>query len=203
MRARNINSIDLLTPDDILDKRTLSSILEDDGIQENLVMEYALEDGMDYMELEDDEEFLESEEFKNFCEYELKFRAENTLDFFKNEVINHDNTIDIWREMTVPDNYLSHLNKEGKHLGIWWSWDPKAAEAHWGHNKPNYKVVLIQSRIDINYINWKPTIIANFHPMYLEEKEIQLYKNTPLEILRMTIDDNDITSKLVTKIFYS
>jgi hypothetical protein len=95
------------------------------------------------------------------------------------------------QEPDVVDNNIISLPE--KHLGIYWSWDENAAEAHWGHSGGQNIVVLIKSSVREEYVNWNETIIANMDISLGEnEKEIQLFKNTKLKIEELYVDDENI-----------
>jgi len=150
----------------------------------------------------EDSEIVETEDFKKWMEYELENRFNEIK--FKLENLSKNGLIKIWREMTVKDNWFEHLQKQGNRLGIYWSYDKNAAEPHWGYNNEEKTIdVLIESSVNVKYINWLDTIKA--HMMIStgdEEKEIRLFKNTPLKIERLWIDleEKDISS-LKNKIF--
>lgn len=103
----------------------------------------------------------------------------------------------IYRIIMVDDEWFSHLQKEGKRLGIYWSWDETAAEAHWGHNSSSKtNTVLLTSVIDEIYIDWIETLRLNIHPFYLDEKEIRLFKNTPIDLVSLQINGEEFIDKI-------
>jgi len=93
-------------------------------------------------------------------------------------------------------------------LGIYWSWDERAAEAHWGNSAHNNDA-LIKSSIKEEYIDWRNTLYANMDmSLGEEEKEITLFKNTSLKIEELYVDDNDVmtsdfASVIKNKTFYA
>jgi len=148
----------------------------------------------------EDEEVEELEEFKNWLEIEM----EDKFDGAKLEIENliEDGRITIWRMITVHKKWLDNFIKKGKHLGIFWSWEESAAEAHW--SKEDIEV-LFQCTIDERQVEWVETIIANMHPSLGEdEKEIRLVKNTRLKLDKLTIanEEYDI-SKFKNRVFLS
>jgi len=204
MRAKFIgNDIDNITSEDILDKETLDHFWRADNMEETLLWEYADEYNIDHSELEDNEEFKESQEFRDYFEEWMDYRTENVIQKFKYEIIDDNNNIPIWRHMSVKENWIDHLNNYGKHLGVFWSWDESAAEAHWGHNR-GLKLMIIESVVNADVVDWKQTIIVNIDPYQQVEKEIRLHKNTPLEIISLELDNKVIDPKELTqKIFMS
>lgn len=156
------------------------------------------------------EEIEKTEDFKNWLTYELRARFDDAVDNIKDK-IKPDGTIDIWRRIKVDDIWVNHLIQAGKHLGIYWSWDERAAEAHWGDTAKNSNA-LIKSSIKEQYIDWNNTIDANMNLVLGEdEKEITLFKNTSLKIEELYIDGQDVEDvmgsdyelQLKNKIFYA
>ena len=128
-----------------------------------------------------DEEEAESEDMKARMKYELEERYTEISYKFEEELINENGEISIYRRMTVKPDWLKHLEKQGGRLGIYWSWDPDAAETHWGFNQ-SLKTIMIESSIKSEYVDWVETLQLNISPLYEEEKEVRLFKNTPIKI---------------------
>ena len=155
----------------------------------------------------DKEEIEKTEEFKNWLTYELREKYDDVIERITNN-IKPDGTIDIWRRIKVDDIWVNHLIQAGKHLGIYWSWDEHAAEAHWGDTTKSSNA-LIKSSIKEEYIDWKSTIYANMDlSLGEEEKEITLFKNTSLKIEELYINGEDImdtpqAAAIKNKIFYA
>jgi hypothetical protein len=62
----------------------------------------------------------------------------------------------------------------------------------------------METEIDEKYINWQETLTMNIHPSYPEEKEIRLFKNTPININRISINGKDVDiSEIKDKTFYA
>ena len=151
----------------------------------------------------DKEKIEKTEDFKKWFTYELSVRYDDAVEKITNK-IKPDGTIDIWRRIKVDDIWVNHLIEAGKHLGIYWSWDERAAEAHWGDTAKNSNA-LIKSSIKEEYIDWRNTIYANMDlSLGEEEKEITLFKNTSLKIEELNIDGQYIDElQLKNKTFYS
>lgn len=184
---------------DIIDDKYVNSIIND-GTAHILLNHY-----MDENDLtdKDENEVLDSPEFFDFLKSELEKNFEDAM-LNIGDLINYDtNKIKIHRVITVDDNWLEHLQKQGKRLGIYWSWDKDYAEAHWADtNKKN--TALIESEIDEKYVDWERTLKMNAHFSFSEEREISLFKNTPLKITNLTINDEEIdTSIFKNKTFYA
>jgi len=136
----------------------------------------------------DKDEIEETDDFKNWFKYELKYLYDDVLDKL-NDIILPNNTINIWRMLTVDENWINNLIVKGKHLGIYWSWDENSAEAHWGNG--GQKRVTLKSNVREEYVNWDDTIKLNMNiSLGEEEKEIRLFKNTPIKIIEI-LDENN------------
>jgi hypothetical protein len=106
----------------------------------------------------------------------------------------------IYRMMTVDDDYYNKLKTTAKHLGIYWSYEENAAEAHWGDFSQKH-TVKITSEIPETSINWLETLRLNTMTG-VDEKEIRLYKNTRIKILNLEIDNEPIDiTEIKDKIF--
>lgn len=152
-------------------------------------------------DLDDDE--IDEEDFLNWLQYDTKFKIEELVDFYKREVIKNGR-VTVWRRITVKESWLDHLAKEGKHLGVYWSWDPDAADTHWGDFSKK-STALIEAEVPENGVDWEETLVANIQPMMGDdEKEIKLHRGVPLKIISIEIDNSpaDLTP-IQGKTFYS
>jgi hypothetical protein len=187
MRAKMVNS---------LNEMSLDSIDYNDIITDELI------DGI-VEQLSGEDEDEQSEYLRDAMRHELLEKWEDIIYLFNYKLINENDEISIYRKMTVDTNWLKHLESQGKRLGIYWSWDVKAAEPHWGYDtKP--QTIMIESSIKSTYVNWPETLTLNINPLYEEEKEIRLYKNTLLKIKNIYDNENNllpIPIKIKEKIF--
>ena len=178
----NEMSINSISFDNIVTPQYIEELKRSDNYErylEYFKYEYHLED-------QEDGELEQHPEFEGWLRDELYHRYDTAVDNI-GDVIKPDGTIDIWREMTVDENWLKKLPQSGKHLGIYWSWDEAAAEAHWGHS--GGLRVQIKSSVREEHVNWHDTIILNMDiSLGEEEKEIRLFKNTELKIEEMYVD---------------
>lgn len=181
MSIQAINYNDIITPEYIKQ-------VEMSDNYERYIEYYQYEENMVDV---DKEEIEKTEEFKSWFKYELRARYDDAVDNITTK-IKPDDTIDIWRRIKVDDIWTNHLLQAGKHLGIYWSWDERAAEAHWGDTAKNSNA-LIKSSINEKYIDWRNTIYANMDlSLGEDEKEITLFKNTSLKIEELNIDGQDV-----------
>lgn len=155
-------------------------------------------------EIEDEhgseEDFMETEEFMDFVRELLDDRFEDIK--YKIGRITKGGYITIFREMTVKPNWEKNLAKH-KHLGIFWSWDEGAAEAHWGTFSKGYRNILLITKVREKHVDWIDTFMVNIHPSYEEEKEIRLFKNTPIKIEGLFINgkEYDMPPEIQNKVF--
>jgi len=184
--------------DDILSDKYLKKI-KNDGYFEDLIDWYKTHFGITD---ENDDDILDSDEFLDFIrdEFEENFEVAKQNIYYK---INDQGKLLIYRAITVDDNWLHHLKTQGKRLGVYWSWDENAIETHWGYNdKKNLAVIEVE--IDEKYVDWVTTFELNSHPYYIEEKEIRLYKNTPIKLKSIKINNKKININIIkNKIFYA
>jgi hypothetical protein len=155
------------------------------------------------LENEDDDVVSNSPEYFSFIKNELERHLEDAKENIYDKIDYNSGNITLYRAITVDDNWLNHLKTQGKRLGIYWSWDDGAADTHWGdYSKKN--VAVIEIEINEKYIDWKTTLEMNMNPNYTDEKEIRLFKNTPIKLKSIKINDTEVDiSNLSNKTFYS
>jgi len=173
---------------EILSDKYIKDYIEHEDATESLLNWFIESNGLDS---DDEDRILYSQEFHEF----IKEYFEAELDKAKEEIydrIDYDsNIIKLYRAITVDDNWIQHLKSQGKRLGIYWSWDDNAAEAHWADNSKKNTAV-IEAEINEKYVDWEETFKLNIHPFLSDEKEIRLYNNTPIKINSITINDEPL-----------
>jgi len=193
--VHSLNTNDVITPEYL-------KILKQNNNYEPFVNRFKYENNIEW----NDEIDENSKEFQDWLMNELSDRYYDVVRNIRSK-IKPDNRIDIWRMMTVENGWVIHLMKEGKHLGIYWSWEENAAEAHWGQSGNNR--VLIKSSIKEENIDWENTVALNMDINIGEdEKEIRLFKNTPLKIEELYMNNKNIiddleVSQIKNKTFYA
>ena len=91
-------------------------------------------------------------------------------------------SIRIWRVITAPKDW----RPDTQSLGVFWSWDPTAAQAHWGNYAKGDVRWKIESAATPDQIDWPLTIALNAHPSFGEdEKEIRLRKGVRVPIVEL------------------
>lgn len=186
---------------DISDTEIYTKEFIDNYIKEN---DYLLTDYIERNDLDEDDtdEILKSYDFRNDIIADIN---DNYYEFCQDMelYISADDKIKLYRMITTDENWLNHLKKDGKHLGIYWSYEENAAQAHWADvGKHNDALITIEIKQD--YIDWIDTIHQNIDNTYKEEKEIRLYKNTKIKILELKINGEPVDiSDIKNKIFYA
>jgi len=190
-----------ISHDDILTDKYITDIIKTEDF-----IDHYLERYIEINDLtEDENEVRNSHDFREHIENGLRVNLEEASSDI-NSMINHDGMITIYRMMRVDGNWITHLKSQGKRLGIFWSWEKDAADAHWGEwNSPvKNNTAIIEVSINEKYVDWIDTFELNIHPYYSDEKEIRLFKNTPLNIKSISIDGESVDiSSLDDKIFKS
>ena len=149
----------------------------------------------------DDQKIMDSPEYKDYIYDQIyDYLNQAVYDIEDNIQNNH---ISLYRAMTVADDWLQKLQKGGVRLGIYWTYDEDRPEAYWADPRKK-NTAIITSSVDEKYVNWHETLRMNANPSFTDEKEIRLFKNTPLKIINITINDveQDISS-IMNKTFYA
>lgn len=143
---------------------------------------------------------LSHPKFKQYAINWIKDRINEFRFETKNLINPTTGVIKIYRGMSVNENWLHHLQTQGKRLGIYWSWTPNGAIQYGGDYEGDFAV--IECEIDEKYVDWENTIFQN---IVLEtEREITLLKNTPIKLLSIEINDEMVDiSSLKNKTFTS
>lgn len=159
-------------------------------------VDYANEELGEYVDIDDDlSDIIETQDFQDWLKYELEVKFEDLYyDVFMN-LIDQNGYITLYRSMKVDDDYLNKLiHCEIKRIGHYWTYDINAAEPHWGYNNDDKRnEIIFEIKIKEEYIDWIETFRLNLeHHFYNEEKEIRLFKNTPLNITKIIWNNKEI-----------
>ena len=187
---------------DVKDSDILTDKFIKDFINDNYTgyLSYYIEEND--LDENDENEIQDSVEYYEYVKDILERGLEEAKDNIYYKINDESGKIKLYRAMDVDENWLEHLKTKGKHLGIYWSWDSDGAEAHWSKGKK--LDIIMETEIDEKYINWQETLTMNMHPSYSEEKEIRLFKNTPININRISINDKDVDiTEIKDKTFYA
>lgn len=168
-------------------------ILTDDFIK-NFIDFDDIESSLDYYIEENDLDINDKYNIQNTDGFFDKIKTELTYyfdDFMDNIYDNLKNgKLKIYRKIKVDNEWLENFLIVNKNIGIYWSYDENAAEAHWGVDGNNE--VTFEALIDENEIDWKTTIELNINPNFSEEKEIRVFDNIKLNIISIKYNDEYI-----------
>jgi GNAT superfamily N-acetyltransferase len=77
----------------------------------------------------------------------------------------------VYRVLTLQD--IKDIKTKG--IGVYWSWDEDAAEAHWGHFGQGFQNYTLKAQVQEKDVDWTGTMWANLDPdLGEDEKEIRL-----------------------------
>lgn len=156
------------------------------------------EDIFDYM---DEDQISETSPYKEFVKETLESRLTDIYDDITSKI--RSGKLRIYREIQLDkENYIQHLQKEGKHLGIFWTTDYKKAEAYWGRGGTSY---LFDVEVDEKNVNWYETFFVRLDLTLGEmEEEIRLFKGTPLKLISLEEGGKEVDiSEIRDKTFYA
>lgn len=99
----------------------------------------------------------------------------------------HLKGIVVHRMITAGEDFPSNIANRG--LGEYWSWDERAAEAHWaGDEDHEYHIVGL---VDPRHVNWEQSLFQNAHPAYDHERELFIPQGSPVELYRLLKGNGD------------
>ena len=205
MRAKFVfeRSYDNFKIDDIINNKFIELQGEKDFLGP-YVSQYMHEEHNEFFEIwEDSSDIEESNDFKEWLIYELEYRYEKLRDLFLSLIDN--GYITLYRSMMVQEDYLNKMEAgQIKRLGIFWTYDIESAEPHWGYDKDNRsKEIILEIKINEEYINWVETYRLGLeHEFMNEEKEMRLFKNTPIDIQNIIFDGKEVDLKDIKKFNY-
>lgn len=166
----------------------LKEIISDSNMSSHqVVSEYTDSDPFDDEE-EDDfanqshtfNELLQDADFVVWLDNWCRDKIEDSYYNFSH-LIRNDHMV-CYRMITAPTTWKPDSSK---HLGIYWSWDKNAADAHWGNFNDGDVKWLITAKIPVSSIEWDTTLAMNASDDFSEEKEIRIHENAPLEIINV------------------
>jgi hypothetical protein len=133
-----------------------------------------------------EKETKKNSSYREYVKNELTERLRNSIENIKS-MIDDSGEITIYRVMAVDENWISHLETQGSHLGIYWTWSESGGGLLGSFSVEKTKEAAITAKVNEKYIDWNTSLYQN---MVLEvESEITLFKNTPLKIIGIEFDD--------------
>ena len=181
-----------------------------DKVVENLIDTRGIEEyieEIEYLDYENASE-IESEEEKESIakEYLWEIASDNLLRFehdFENLAEYQDEKLVLYRELTFKGDYKKHLQRQGKHLGIYWTFHEGSAEAHWGHFLSGSQSYTLIGLVDEKTIDWAHTYILNGTDP--DEREIRLVKGSPIQLIELKNNEGEELdiSQFKGRVFYA
>ena len=83
----------------------------------------------------------------------------------------------VYRMITAPSDWTPD---PARHPGEYWSWNERAAEAHWGDFRHFHVKWLLTADVHSSQIDWPQTLAANGSPSLGDEDEITVRTDVPL-----------------------
>ena len=131
---------------------------------------------------------------------------DNVQDMLENLEQDDDGLIDIWRAVTLSKDtdrgkyadVYNAITKGYKGVGVYWSWDDDAAEAHWGHGKDSVYIKM-HAKVRPDDVDWPETLFKNTYDLK-DEKEIRVKDGGLVKVIGFMQDDKyvDIDPKVVS-----
>lgn len=193
LQEKSINSI---KPADIINKKFFAQM---DNFSD--ISDYMFNYNIDQGEEDIYKDVTGEKDFQDWLEFAIEDRFNDIVSELKDSI--KRGKLPIFREMMVTKDWIKKLVKQGKHLGVFWSWDEDAAEAHWGTFAKGYHRILLFSSIKEKYVDWLSTIQKNMIHSTYDEKEIELFKGTPLTIDKIYISGKEekLPPEIYKKVF--
>lgn len=163
-----------------------------------------LDNPKDIFNYYDEEIIANTKVFEEFVYYYMEDRLYNIIDDIK-DIIDNNGRIDLYRALEIKSTmypYTSYLEREGKHLGIYWADSYDKAESYWGSGGFEY---VLQVEVKENYVDWYETLVVLLDLTSGElEQEIRLFKGLPLKIKALYQNDTELNiSSIEDKTFYA
>lgn len=189
--------------DNVVTSDYIENELLNSDANERLFDQYKYEnninDKIDFDEFSDDAEKLL--DFSNWLKYEFEYKFNEQKELYKNIFRENGGKMILFRRMKVSKEWIKSLLKNNTELGIYWSYEKDAAEAHWGYSKEGTsETALLQTSVFENQVNWKETFFANLDPILGEdEKEVRLNKYEEIKLESLWINERKINLNKVIK----
>lgn len=193
--------------DKYIDRDLIFQELKDnmsDVILDNILF-YIKEDDCDgkYENLDDDE-ITNSDEFNNILEEYINNNILDSIYNIKPHIL--DNKINIFRVIIVNESWIKDLyDSNSVELGVYWSWEKDSANPYWcDYSKNKTHKILLCATVDIYYVDWYETIIANSSDSSYDEKEIRVKHKSPITINEIYSEGSSLDLNIYKNItFYS
>lgn len=125
---------------------------------------------------------VNSDEFIEWLYDEMGWAFDNVYQELDSE-LGDSSTIILFRAVKINGDYLQHLTKQGKHLGVYWTNDLHKAKSYWGDDSnlgAGGDDYILEVEVPQTYVDWRHTLLQRW--VSPEEKEIRLNKGVPLKL---------------------
>lgn len=132
------------------------------------------------------------EEYGEWLDKHTSEIISNVVQWLATQFTMQNGKIILYRAITAPQDWVETggLTKQG--LGVFWSWDAQAAEAHWGEYTGDQNEYLLIGAVTPNEVDWVTTIVANGSYAYQDEREVRLKDNATVELIDVHRIVNDV-----------
>lgn len=112
--------------------------------------------------------------FQEWLKDYVENRIGEAVEYMASSFTMQNGEIVLYRMITAPVNWVEQGGLTTRPLGVFWSWDEQAAEAHWGEFNNDTQQYLIVASARVQDIDWATSIFANANPSYEDEREVRL-----------------------------
>lgn len=114
-------------------------------------------------------------------------------DTVEDSIKENDGLISVWRAITYTKGSYDDVYDEiikGHHggVGIYWSWEADAAEAHWGES--NGKLFVLHGQVRPEDVNWSNSIAKTVYDLK-EEKELEMNPTAAIKLVGMSTSNEN------------
>ena len=134
------------------------------------------------------------EHWEGFAKDHAEYLASDAVDAI-NDSFSENGLVEVWRSVVYSkkidqtgegfDDIYSAIVDGFGGVGIFWSWDENAAEAHWGYsNDPGKKELVLHGMLRTQDIDWVETLYLNMYGLR-DEKEVRTAQKARVMLLGM------------------
>lgn len=110
----------------------------------------------------------------------------------KHSMDKNDGLIDVWRSIQFnkgdyDDVYDAIIKGHHGGVGVYWSWEENAADAHWGSGGTE---ITLHGQVRPEDIEWEETLRKNVYDLK-DEKELEIGQNAAIKLVGMAVETAD------------
>lgn len=156
--------------------------------------EYARELEQDGYDIDPYEPFPEDPEWQERYDQWVMGHAEDRVrlafDDIQRRAETNSGQIKLYRVITAPYEWISTGGLRSRGMGVFWSYDRSAAEAHWGEFNGRHIRWRLTGWVGIGDVEWDATLAQNADPSYVEEMEIRVREGTVVDVVQIEMEKN-------------